>query len=254
MIDGVLVKQWLYRDQLKPVAELDGSGNIVAEFIYGTKSNVPDLVVRGGNTYRIVSDQLESPLMVLNTTNSSDIQFQATYTAFGERTLVAGADDWMPFGFADGIYDPDTKLTRFGARDYDAQFGRWISKDPILFDGDGPNLYSYVLADPVNRIDDSGEGFVDCANAIAKYIACKEQGNRALDNRKAENQCPDKGHDKAIKEKNNRCEALRQKAFNACKDPAAWGPLLIGAGVGVALGIATGGGAVAVGVGAVAAM
>jgi RHS repeat-associated protein len=30
-----------------------------------------------------------------------------------------------PFGFAGGLYDPDTKLTRFGARDYDASIGRW---------------------------------------------------------------------------------------------------------------------------------
>ena len=72
MVNGVLTKQWLYRDQLKPVAELDGAGNIVSEFIYGTKSNVPDLVVRGGVTYRIVSDQLGSPMMAINTAKSSD--------------------------------------------------------------------------------------------------------------------------------------------------------------------------------------
>ena len=29
MVNGVLTKQWLYRDQLKPVAELDGVGNVV---------------------------------------------------------------------------------------------------------------------------------------------------------------------------------------------------------------------------------
>ena len=32
----------------KPVAELDGSGDLVAEYAYGAKSNVPDYVVRGG--------------------------------------------------------------------------------------------------------------------------------------------------------------------------------------------------------------
>jgi len=55
--NGVLLKQWLYRDALKPVAELDGSGNLVSEFVYGSKSNVPDYVVRGGATYRVISDQ-----------------------------------------------------------------------------------------------------------------------------------------------------------------------------------------------------
>ncbi len=149
MVNGVLTKQWIYHSQLKPVAELDGAGNLVSEFIYGTKSNVPDLVIRGGSTYRIVSDQLGSPVMAINTANSSDVPFQATYAAFGQRTLVAGSDDWMPFGFAGGTYDLDTKLTRFGARDYDSITGRWSRKDPIRFEGRQANIYLYV-DDPVN--------------------------------------------------------------------------------------------------------
>jgi hypothetical protein len=125
-----------------------------------------------------------------------------------------------------------------------------------LLDGDGPNLYAYVLNDALDRVDPTGEGFVDCAKAIAKYVKCKEDGDRSLDNRKKENECKgaDKGHDKAIEQKNNRCEELKRKAFNACKDPSTWGPLLIGAGIGVALGVATGGGAAAVGAGALVAL
>ena len=45
---------------------------------------------------------------------------------------------------------------RFGARDYDAETGRWTAKDPILFDGGDSNLYGYVLQDPANGIDPSG--------------------------------------------------------------------------------------------------
>ena len=60
-----------------------------------------------------------------------------------------------PFGFAGGLYDKDTGLVRFGARDYDASLGRWTSKDPIRFAG-GVNLYGYSVNDPVNRVDPSG--------------------------------------------------------------------------------------------------
>ena len=77
---------------------------------------------------------------------------------------------FQPFGFAGGIYDPETRLTRFGARDYDAQTGRWTAKDPILFDGRDSNLYGYVFNDPVNFIDINGNFAVNIATAIAGAV------------------------------------------------------------------------------------
>ncbi len=54
------------------------------------------------------------------------------------------------------MYDSQTKLTRFGARDYDAETGRWAAKDPIFFAGNGTNLYAYVRNDPINATDQRG--------------------------------------------------------------------------------------------------
>jgi len=77
----------------------------------------------------------------------------------------------MTLGFAGGLYDQDTGLVRFGARDYDPRVGRWTAKDPIRFAGDGPNLYGYVLADPQGKTDPSGTfggpGSVGCLLAVA---------------------------------------------------------------------------------------
>ncbi len=50
----------------------------------------------------------------------------------------------------------DTKLVRFGARDYNPETGRWMSKDPIGFLGKDTNLYRYVSNDPVNFVDFTG--------------------------------------------------------------------------------------------------
>ncbi len=62
----------------------------------------------------------------------------------------------QPFRFAGCLYDTQTKLCHFGARDYDAETGRWLSKDPIGFGGGDTNLYGYVMSDPVNFIDPTG--------------------------------------------------------------------------------------------------
>jgi len=66
----------------------------------------------------------------------------------------------VPFGFAGDFYDPLTKLVHFGYRDYDPYTGKWTAKDPIGFAGGDSNLYGYVLNDPVNFVDPSGEFFV----------------------------------------------------------------------------------------------
>lgn len=63
-----------------------------------------------------------------------------------------------PVGFAGGLLDHDTRLVRFGARDYASETGRWTSKDPIIFKGGDTNLYGYVLNDPINWSDSSGTG------------------------------------------------------------------------------------------------
>jgi RHS repeat-associated protein len=154
IFNGTLISQWIYRDGLKPVAELNGSGALIAHYVYGSKSNVPDYVRRGGNTYRVVSDHLGSPRYVVNVANASDAPFTANYSAFG--TVTGTGLDWMPFGFAGGIYDPETLLVRFGARDYDPSVGRWTRKDPIRFGGRQANLYAYVASNPVNRTDPTG--------------------------------------------------------------------------------------------------
>jgi len=124
-----------------------------SEFVYASKGNVPDYVRRGGATYRVLSDQLGSPRYVVNVANAADVPFTASYTSFGQVTGTGL--DWMPFGLAGGIYDGDSGLVRFGARDMEPTVGRWVSKDPIRFRG-GNNLYVYATNDPMSYVDESG--------------------------------------------------------------------------------------------------
>ncbi|MBI2864000.1 MAG: hypothetical protein HYX94_05510 [Chloroflexi bacterium] len=153
-VNGTLTEGFLYQSGLQPIAELDATGQIVSLFVYGSRANVPDYLVKEETTYRIVADHLGSPRLVVNAQTGAVAQ-RLDYDEFG-RVLSDTNPGFQPFGYAGGLYDPDTGLVRFGARDYDAETGRWTAKDPIGFAGGDTNLYAYVRNDPINRVDPSG--------------------------------------------------------------------------------------------------
>jgi RHS repeat-associated protein len=153
-VNGSLVQGFLYKDQLNPIAELDGSNNVVARFVYADKPNVPAYMEKDGKTYRIISDYLGSPRLIIDVSDGTVVQ-RLDYDVWGNVTQDSNPG-FQPFGFAGGIYDQHTQLTRFGARDYDAVTGRWTNKDPIRFAGGDANLYGYVDANPLNFIDPYG--------------------------------------------------------------------------------------------------
>ncbi|MDJ0764314.1 MAG: RHS repeat-associated core domain-containing protein [Myxococcota bacterium] len=159
VVNGILEKGFLYKDALNPIAELDQNNQVVSRFVYASKFNVPDYMVKGGVTYRIISNHLGSPRLVVNTADGTIAQ-RIDYDEFG-RVLTDTNPGFQPFGFAGGLYDPDTGLVRFGARDYSAEEGRWLSKDPILFISGDTNLFGYVMGDPLNWIDIKGLNGID---------------------------------------------------------------------------------------------
>lgn len=155
-LNGAQIKGFLYNDGLRPVAELDGAGALVGRFVYAG-SNVPVSMIRGGVTYRIITDQVGSVRLVIDSASGAVLQ-QLKYDTFG-NVIVDTNPGFQPFGFAGGIYDSDSKLVRFGTRDYDSEIGRWTAKDRIQFAGGDSNLYSYAGQDPMNRRDPRGLDF-----------------------------------------------------------------------------------------------
>ncbi len=153
-VNGTLVQGFLYKDQLNPIAELDGQSNVVSRFIYGTKPFVPDYMLNGGKTYRIVSDHLGSVRLVVDMVTGSIAQ-RIDYDSFG-NIINDTNPAFQPFGFAGGLYDEHTDHVRFGAREYAPNLGRWLTKDPIRHDG-GVNLYAYSYGNPQRFIDPDGQ-------------------------------------------------------------------------------------------------
>ncbi len=156
-------KYWVYESQLRIAAELDANGQVVSRFIYGN-GHSPEAMVKAGITYKILTDQLGSVRLIINST-SGEIAQRIEYDDFG-AILLDTNPGFQPFGFAGGLYDSDTKLIRFGARDYDPEVGRWTSKDPIRFGGGDTNLYGYVSNDPINWWDPTGLTAEDVRRAL----------------------------------------------------------------------------------------
>jgi len=168
-VNGTLVQGFLYEGQLRVAAELDGSGNIVSRFVYGTRVNMPEYMVKNGATYRLLTDHLGSPRLVINGSDGSVVQ-RMEYDEFGRVTLDTNPG-FQPFGFAGGLYDRHTGLVRFGARDYDAAIGRWMTKDSNGFAGRSSNLYAYADSDPVNLMDSKGKAVTSGGLCLAALTA-----------------------------------------------------------------------------------
>ena len=170
--DGVLQTRYIYDETIRLVGEVSPDGSALTHYIYGDKSHVPSYMHRGGINYKFITNEQGSVRHVVNAT-TGDIEQDIIYNEFGLVTEDSNPD-FQPFGFAGGIYDSDTNLTRFGVRDYDAETGRWTAKDPILFEGGDSNLYGYTFNDPVNLIDPNGE------YAIPLLITLPSMGPLAL--------------------------------------------------------------------------
>ncbi|MDC6679005.1 hypothetical protein OEZ78_26425, partial [Leclercia adecarboxylata] len=81
-VSGVFADGYIYQDFLRPAAQLNANGSVRALFVYGTRFNSPDIIIKGGVTYRVVHDHVGSPIYVINTSNSSVAQ-KITYDAWG---------------------------------------------------------------------------------------------------------------------------------------------------------------------------
>lgn len=156
-LNGQVVQQFVYQDQLKPVAELDGAGNVVQEYVYATRVNVPDVIVTASAAYRVVTDHLGSVRELVDVASGAVVEV-IRYDEFG-NVLADSNQGMQPFGFAGGLADKETGFVRFVSRDYDCATGRWSIRDPALFGG-GRSLYAYVSDNPINFVDISGRAGV----------------------------------------------------------------------------------------------
>ena len=97
--------------------------------------------------------------VVALTDDSGNVTDQYAYEAdpFGFSMARQGTTD-NPFTFVGryGVMDEGDNLFYMRARYYDAETGRFLSEDPIGFDGGDLNLYAYVGGNPITGYDPDG--------------------------------------------------------------------------------------------------
>jgi RHS repeat-associated protein len=96
------------------------------------------------------------------TSSSGALANTYTYDSFGKLTASTGTIT-NPYRYTGREVDSETGLDYNRARYYDPQIGRFLSEDPLRFNGDSPNFYAYARNNPIRFMDPSGlkSGFED---------------------------------------------------------------------------------------------
>jgi RHS repeat-associated protein len=160
---GGVTTTYVY-DGAQFIEERPGAGT-VKRYVYGPGIDRPLAQVIASATSYFVADHLGSIVQV--TDGSGAPTLVREYDASGN--LLQGAST-NGYGFTGREWDAETGLAYYRARYYDPKSGRFLSEDPIGFEG-GTNFYSYVWDNPVNSIDPSGMRIQVCSRQAGGSLA-----------------------------------------------------------------------------------
>jgi RHS repeat-associated protein len=132
--------------ETQPCEERDGNNSVTNRF-YAQGEQI------GGSAYFYCRDHLSSVHELSGAAGAVHARYD--YDPYGVRTKVSGDLD-ADFGFTGHYVTGQYADLAFAPlRIYSANFGRWISRDPLA-EATGSNLYQYVHNDPLDRVDPLG--------------------------------------------------------------------------------------------------
>jgi len=149
------VTRYIYDAAGNLLAEADGNNNITRYYIHGL--GLLAMATPANQVYCYHFNATGS--MVAITNASRAVVNKYAYDPFGNITGQEEATGLsQPFKYVGqyGVMAEPNGFYYMRARYYDPQAGRFISEDPIGFDGGDVNLYAYVSSNPVNGIDPDG--------------------------------------------------------------------------------------------------
>jgi len=135
--------------------ELDEDRVQQARYIHGPGIDEPISMHRGGNAFYYQFDGLGSVTSLSDV--SENVIALYNYDVFGNILEETGSVV-NPYKFTGREYDEKTGIYYYRARYYDAEIGRFLSKDPVWnqLDLQNSNRYLYVRNNPINKVDPFG--------------------------------------------------------------------------------------------------
>src|SRR5262249_44143060 len=135
------------------IQETTANGSLTARYMFGAGIDEPLAVYRGAASEFYEADGLGSVTSL--STVAGVLSDSFAYDSFGNLLSSAGSFT-QPFRYTDREWDVETGLYYYRARYYDSAFGRFLSQDPLSFEGSGVSFYGYVNNNPTNWSDPLG--------------------------------------------------------------------------------------------------
>jgi RHS repeat-associated protein len=149
MLDGTTTKMLF--DGPNVVQESAG-GSLTASLIAGLQVDQLFSRTTSAGTDSYLTDRLGSTIALSD--GSGEVNTTYTYEPFGQPSSDGASND-NTFQFTAREND-ETGMQYSRARYYDPTTARFISPDPLGFEGSGPNLYRYANGDPLGYTDPNG--------------------------------------------------------------------------------------------------
>ncbi|MDR2440277.1 MAG: RHS repeat-associated core domain-containing protein, partial [Planctomycetaceae bacterium] len=131
------------------------TNNQVTSYVWGLRY-IDDLVLREKEMERLYSLADPNWNVIAICDVSGDIQERYTYDVFGKRNVFNAAFIlkvetvfYWNRAFTGQVLDVETGLMLYRNRFYHVELGRFVSRDPIGYDGNDKNVYRYLQNVPI---------------------------------------------------------------------------------------------------------
>jgi RHS repeat-associated protein len=151
---AAVTERFVYGNDQNIALVLDENGNVNHRYLFGDGVDQIEADESNGNVRWALTDHLGSVRDVVD--DSGTVLNHVVYDAFGGVTSQTDESVVFRYGYTARELDAESGLQYNRARYLDSFTGKFISEDPISFQGGDSNLYRYVYNNSTNFIDPSG--------------------------------------------------------------------------------------------------